>query len=268
MERKSGWSLALAALFVVVAVAASAYAQTSTTTQKFEVLSVAGNQLVARLGDGTTKEYTVPETFRFQVEGKELTVHDLKPGMTGTATIKTITTEHTVYVTEVRQAEVIDANGNSVVVRGPNGFKMFTEADVTKHNMTLSRDGQPLKFEDIRKGDRLTATIITSTPQTVTQQQVTARLNAAASATAGAVGTAAAATSSAVKSAATATGNAVKSAAGATANAVTGAGSAGTGGGTKHLPKTASELPAVGLTGFALLLAGASLTIARRRRAA
>ncbi|HKW01960.1 MAG TPA: LPXTG cell wall anchor domain-containing protein [Vicinamibacterales bacterium] len=262
MERKSGWTLALAALCLVVA--ASAYAQTSTTTQKFEVLSVAGNQLVARLGDGTTKEYTVPETFRFQVEGKELTVHDLKPGMTGTATIKTITTEHTVYVTEVRQAEVIDANGNSVVVRGPNGFKMFTEADVTKHNMTLSRDGQPLKFEDIRKGDRLTATIITSSPQTVTQQQVTARLNAAA----GAVGGAAAATGAAVKSGAAATGSAIKSAAGATANAVGGAASAATGGGTKHLPKTASELPIVGLTGLALLLAGASLTIARRRRAA
>src|SRR6185295_5418938 len=166
MERKSGWTLAFAALCVVGAVATSAYAQTSTTTtmQKFEVLSVAGNQLVARLGDGTTKEYTVPETFRFQVEGKELTVHDLKPCRTGTATIKTITTEQPVYVTEVRQAEVIDANGNSVVVRGPNGFKMFTEADVTKHNMTLMRDGQPLKFQDIRKGDRLTATIITSTP--------------------------------------------------------------------------------------------------------
>ena len=68
--------------------AAVTLAQTTTQTKKFEVIAVEGNDLVVKLPEGT-KELTVPEDFRFDVDGKSLSVHDLKPGMTGTATITT-----------------------------------------------------------------------------------------------------------------------------------------------------------------------------------
>ena len=46
-------------------------AQTTTTseTKKFQVISVDGNQLVVKLPEGT-RELTVPDDFRFNVDGK------------------------------------------------------------------------------------------------------------------------------------------------------------------------------------------------------
>ena len=70
-------------------------------TKKFQVISVDGNQLVVKLPEGT-REITVPEGFHFTVDGKQLTVGELKPGMAGTATITTKTTVVPVTVTEVK----------------------------------------------------------------------------------------------------------------------------------------------------------------------
>ena len=56
---------------LVCSTAAVTLAQTSTTseTKKFQVISVDGNQLVVRLPEGT-RELTVPDDFRFTVDGK------------------------------------------------------------------------------------------------------------------------------------------------------------------------------------------------------
>src|SRR5262245_23940289 len=78
-----------------------AAAQTTTTEVKsFEVVSVDGNTLVLK-GAAGTKEYTVPEGFKFNVEGREVGVSELRPGMKGSATITTTTTVKPVTVTEV-----------------------------------------------------------------------------------------------------------------------------------------------------------------------
>ena len=73
--------------------AAGIFAQTSTATEtkKFQVIAVDGDELVVRLPEGTRK-LTVPPDFRFTVDGKSLSVQELKPGMAGTATITTKTT--------------------------------------------------------------------------------------------------------------------------------------------------------------------------------
>jgi hypothetical protein len=90
--------------------AAVTWAQTTTTseTKKFQVIAVEGNQLVVKLPEGT-RELTVPEDFRFNVNGQMLSVHDLKPGMAGTATITTRTTSVPVTVTEVKNGTVAKA---------------------------------------------------------------------------------------------------------------------------------------------------------------
>ena len=69
----------------------SAQQTTTTETKKFQVIAVDGNQLVVKVPEGT-RELTVPDDFRFNVDGKMLSVHELKPGMAGTATITTKTT--------------------------------------------------------------------------------------------------------------------------------------------------------------------------------
>ena len=89
--------------------------QTTTETKKFQVIAVDGNQLVVRLPEGT-RELTVPDDFRFNVDGKMLSVHELKPGMAGTATITTKTTVTPVTVTEVKNGTVMKASGSSIIV--------------------------------------------------------------------------------------------------------------------------------------------------------
>src|SRR5262245_56445771 len=97
---------------VFVAFAGTAWARQRTTTtedRKVEVLSVDGNRVVVRGEKGVTQEITVPDDFRFNVNGQMVPVSELKPGMKGSATITTTTTLKPVQVTEVRNGEVMQA---------------------------------------------------------------------------------------------------------------------------------------------------------------
>src|SRR5262249_44380539 len=104
-----------AALLFGVGIASAQEAQKSTTTEtkKFTVLAVDGNVLDVRLPEGT-REINVPDDFRFTVDGKQMSVHELKPGMSGTATITTTTTVTPVTVTEVRNGVVQRVMGSTI----------------------------------------------------------------------------------------------------------------------------------------------------------
>jgi len=240
-----------AALLVVclAAPAAAASAQQSTTTSEtkhFQVISVEGNKVVAKLPEGA-REITVPEDFRFTVDGRQVSVHELQPGMKGTAKITTITTVTPVTVTEVRNGEVMQASGSSIIVKSANGIKMFNEGDIAKRNVTILKDGKPASIADFHTGDRLTATIVTEKPPKVmTQRQVQAVLTGATpTATTGAAPAAPAAAASAAATPAPHTG-AVPA---------------------KKLPKTASQVPLVGLLGALSLAIALGLSLGRRRQA-
>ena len=162
---------------LVCLTAAVSLAQTSTTseTKKFQVISVDGNQLVVRLPEGT-RELTVPDDFRFTVDGQALSVHELKAGMAGTATITTRTTVTPVTVTEVKNGTVVYALGQSIIVRtGEGEVKQFTQSDIDKRGVKIMREGKPAGISDFRANDRLTATIITTKPPHVmTEKEVQA----------------------------------------------------------------------------------------------
>ncbi len=217
------------ALLCLTAAAALAQTTTMSETKKFHVIEVAGNSLVVKLPDGT-KELTVPDDFKFNVDGKMLSVHELKPGMSGTAAITTTTTVTPVTVTEVKDG----------IVRTANGIKMFSQADVDKRGIKIWRHGEPAEITDFHENDKLSATIVTTMPpEVMTQKQVNATLAKSAA------GAPAAAAMPAPSSAAP------SMAANSTAA-------------PKHLPKTASALPLLALTGFASLLAALTLTVRRR----
>ena len=251
---------------VVCLTAAAASAQTTTTseTKKFQVISVEGNVLVVRLPEGT-REMAVADDFRFNVDGKMLSVRELKPGMAGTATITTKTTVTPVTVTEVKNGTVLQNVGTAIIVRTDDGVKMFSQSDIDKRGIKIMRDGKPAELSEFRANDRLTATIVTSKPPRVmTDREVQATLansggasGAGTPAAAGATGAGAAASSGAAKSGAATSGA-------ATSGAAT-SGAATSGGAAKTLPKTASPLPLVGLAGLASLVAGLGLTVRRRR---
>ena len=171
-------------VFACLSGIASAQTTTSTDTKKFEVISVEGNQLVVRLPEGT-REITVPNDFRFTVDGKQLSVQQLRPGMAGTATITTTTKSTPVTVTEVKNGTVAHVAGPTIIVRTEEGFKSFTQGDIDKRGVKIMRAGKPALVSDFRTGDKLSAVIITSMPpKVVTEQEVNATLAAAAAAAA------------------------------------------------------------------------------------
>ena len=239
---------------LVCLTAAVTLAQTSATseTKKFQVISVDGNQLVVKLPEGT-RELTVPEDFRFTVDGKSLSVHELRAGMAGTATITTRTTVTPVTVTEVKNGTVVHALGQSIIVRTSEGqVKQFTQSDIDKRGVKIMREGKPAEISDFRANDRLTATIITTKPPHVmTEKEVQATLaksGVAASTPAAAASPAPSRAPTALSSSATATSGAPTS-----------------GAAPRKLPKTGSPVPALGLAGLASLLAGLGLTLRRHR---
>ena len=144
---------------LTASVALAQTAGTQTQTKKFEVIAVEGNQLVVKLPEGT-RELTVPDDFRFNVDGKQLSVRELKPGMAGTATITTTTTVTPVTVTEVKEGIVTKALGTSIIVATGGTYKMFSQSDIDKRGVKIYRAGKPAEISDFRENDRLTATIV------------------------------------------------------------------------------------------------------------
>jgi len=62
-----------------------------------EVLALQGNDLIVRMEDGSVRHFeNIPESAKATVDGKQLGIHDLKPGMKLQRTITTTTTPHTV----------------------------------------------------------------------------------------------------------------------------------------------------------------------------
>jgi len=252
------FGLSMALVCVTAVFAWAQQTSTTTATKKFEVIAVNGNQLVVRLPEGT-KELTVPDDFRFNIDGKMMSVHELKPGMAGTATITTKTTQTPVTVTEVKNGTVLKAMGTAVIVRTEKGVQMFSQSDLDKRGIQIFKDGQPADIFSLHADDKLTATIVTSMPPKImTEQQVQATL-AGGGATGASGGTPAPAKAS----------NAPASKAPATkAQANAGGGGSGSASGKPaKLPKTASPLPLVGLVAIASLVTGLGLTVRRRHAA-
>jgi hypothetical protein len=171
-----------AALVYATGVAALAQETTSATaTKTFEVIAVNGNQLVVRLPEGT-REMSVPDDFRFIINGQPMSVHQLRAGMQGTATITTRTTTTPVTITEVKNGTVVKRTGESLLVRTENNeVKSFVQADLEKRNLSIMRDGKPARVSDFREGDKLSVTFITTKPpQILTEREVQATLAEAA----------------------------------------------------------------------------------------
>ena len=260
MTRSMSSGALAVAIVCLTTVVALAQQSTTSETKSFEVLAVEGNQLVVRLPEGT-RELTVPEDFRFMVNGQPMSVRQLKPGMKGTATITTRTTVTPVTVTEVKNGTVMQSTGSSIIVRTEEGIKSFTQSDVDKRGIKIMRNGQPATVTDFRQGDRLSATIITSKPpQVLTEKEVQATTSAAA--TGGAPAASAPRAASATRPSPSSSSSASSST--AASNAASGTPSQAPTAGARTLPKTASSWPLLWLVSVLSLAIGVALTMRRR----
>ena len=186
MNAKNRWMqawLVLAVGAICLALALSTYAQvkTETTTtsghaakevnvERGEVVSVNGNDVLIKMENGEIRHFpNVPESFKATVDGKQIGVHDLRPGMklqrtiTTTTVPQTITTVQTVtgtvwHVTPPISVVLTLENGRNQQFKIPKGQK-FTV------------DGQETDAWGLKKGMKISATKIVEVPMTVAEQQ-------------------------------------------------------------------------------------------------
>lgn len=174
----------LGAAFIATGLALTAIAQVQTQTeiqsgtpttqvevQRGRVVYISGNDVVIKGEDGRIRDFpNVPESARVTVDGRQLSVHDLEPGMTiertriTTTTPKVITTIKTVTgtvweVTPPLSVILTLDDGKNQEFKIPNGTK-------------FTIDGQPTDAFSLKPGMKVSATAVTEDPEEVVTQQV------------------------------------------------------------------------------------------------
>jgi hypothetical protein len=168
----------IACLVFAVAMLAQDTTRTQTTTgagsknfkvERGEVVYVQGNDLVVKMENGEIRSVTVPDSARATVDGKELSVHDLKPGMKLQRTIVTTATPRTVTTVRTIQGKVWQVSApNSVILTLPdNTNKQYRIPKDQKFTI----DGQEMTAFELKKGMNVSATVLTAVPETVVAEQ-------------------------------------------------------------------------------------------------
>ena len=131
-----------------------------------------GNTLVVRDQTGA-REVTVPDDFKFTVDGKPMSVHELTPGMKGTAQVTTTTVVRPVTVTTVKKGTVVKRVRDAVYVKLEDGTtRKFTKDELEQRGIQVIMDGKPVRLADLKKGDMLTATISRRLPRRSSRQRM------------------------------------------------------------------------------------------------
>jgi len=124
---------------------------------------VEGNTLLVRMVDGNMREFNVPETRKFVIDGRELTVHDLKPGTKLTATVTTTTTPVTERTTTIGTGKVWYVAAPTVILTLPNGEnRQYKVNDNYKFNI----EGREATVFELKKGMTVSAQKIVEEPRT------------------------------------------------------------------------------------------------------
>ena len=220
----------LVAVVLLLGAGVSAAQETTIEIKRGTVLHVYGNNLVVKMSDGTVKEFDVPEGFTFNIDGKQVSVGDLKPGTMLTSAVKTTETPREVQVTEFRSGTVLKIVGTTLIVRMADG-EIRKLTDVPR-DQRFEVDGKELRVEQLREGMKLRAKVVSTHTAIITEEDVMV------------AGTA----PQAPRPAAVAR-PAPRAAAAAPAPV---------------LPHTGSSTPLAGLLGMILLLVGAGIAVIRR----
>ena len=172
-------AMSLTLLLAIFDMGAWAQERVETEVKRATVVVVQGNHVVVQMQSGEIKDFNVPDDFRFIVNGREISVHELKPGTRLSRTITTVTRPETVTTTEVKRGTVWRRVGNTVHITHENGE---TKKHVVPGWQKFMVDGQERTVYQLRKGDRLTATIVSEEEVVVSEQMrsaVTGRAPAA-----------------------------------------------------------------------------------------
>jgi hypothetical protein len=178
---RSGLVLAIGTVCIVFALSAGAQVQTSTSIQegqssqvvrveRGEVLAVEGNDLIVRMEDGSIRHFeNIPESAKATVDGKQLAIHDLKPGMKLQRTITTTTTPQIVTTVETVTGKVWHVTPPlSVILTLENGTNQSFKIP---KDQKFTVNGEMVDAFGLKKGMVVTATKIVEVPMLVLSQQ-------------------------------------------------------------------------------------------------
>ena len=258
---KAGITLAIGMLCLAVAVSTSAQVQTEThvksgtptkevTIESGEVVAVKGNDLFVKMADGTMEDFRVPAGAKVKVDGQMVAVQDLKPGTKLQRATVVTTTLQVVMTIESVEGKVWHVNPPvSVILTLANGEnQMFKIPDGQKFIV----GGQEVDAWHLKKGMLVSAVRVTEAPATsVTKQTHVAGTIAADQPVLIAQGS----PKPAPAAAGTTTAGGTTTAAETTTNA------------EKKLPKTASDLPLIGIFGLVAISASLISRWLRKRQA-
>jgi len=186
MKSAIGWTriwlgLAVGAACFAFALSMSAQVKTATdttsgqashevTVERGEVVFVQGNDLLVKMEDGTIRHVpNVPESARVNVDGRELGIHDLKPGMKLQRTITTTTIPQTVTTVKTVTGKVWHISPPSTVI--------LTLEDGSNQQFKIPKDqkfmvdGQQVDAWGLKKGMKVSATKIVEEPVTVVEHE-------------------------------------------------------------------------------------------------
>jgi hypothetical protein len=154
-------------------------ATVTTQVERAEVVYVSGNELVVRMENGEVRHVTVAPNATALVDGKQLTVRDLKPGMKLQRTVTTTSTPTTVTTVRTINGRVVQVFAPlSVILSFPDGSP--NKQYKIPEGMTFVVDGEKKTAFDLRPGMPITATAVTTTPSTATSEQKVVTGNAPA----------------------------------------------------------------------------------------
>jgi hypothetical protein len=149
---------------------AAGAASTQTTVENAEVVLVDGNDLVVKMEDGSIRHIAnVPESARVDVNGQQLGIHDLKPGMKLTRTITTTTVPKTITTVQSVTGKVWHVSPPTSVI--------LTLEDGTNQSFKIPKgqkfnvDGNMVDAWGLKKGMKVSATKVVEVPVTEVEKQ-------------------------------------------------------------------------------------------------
>jgi hypothetical protein len=166
----------VALIFAMAPAAASAQDTTSssfrhgtptieTSVRNAQVVYVEGNDLVLKLESGKLEHLNVPDSDRFTIDGKDVSVKDLKAGTRLTQTITTTTTPRYVNTVRTIEGKVWHVNApNTVIVSLPGGSNQYFNVP---RDAKFIVNGREKSVFDLRKGMKFNATIVTDETQSI-----------------------------------------------------------------------------------------------------
>ncbi len=167
-------SLAVSPVAFAQAAGAATSAESTSVKQTVKqgtVESVAGNKVVLKEADGE-HEYTLPDGFTFQVDGKSVGVDQIKPGMQVGAVITDKVTTRNVTVTRVAKGTVMQVAPGGIVLKDEKGeLKSYNFKDPDGNDVYFAKDGKQVPLRTVKKGERLSGTFVTTLPPTTTSQR-------------------------------------------------------------------------------------------------